>query len=686
MRTVKWAVVAATVMAAGCGGGASTCVAGSTVECACPGGTKGAQTCQADGTFGTCACGSTPTNSAPSAPVVAVAPISPTDAQDLVCTISQASSDVDGDAVTYQFAWTKNGQPFAAAVANATSSTVSADATAAGDVFACAASASDGKATGPSSTPVSVTVVSANRAPTAPVVGLSPQAPTDTQDLVCSVTTPATDPDGDALTYQFAWTRNGQPFAGASATGVLASTVPASATTAGDTFACAATANDGSIAGPASAPVSVVVQASNRAPTAPVVTLTPTAPTDAQDLVCNVTTPATDPDGDALTYQFAWTRNGQPFAGGVGTGLLASTVSAAATSAGDTFACAATANDGKTTGPASATVSAVVQASTWASCKALLTAAPGTPDGLYDIDPDGFAGPIDQVKVFCDMTNGGWTLVANIYDSVGDDAPNDTAYVVSGWQQTASGQWASAASRVEKNASGTGSSAVSLEFVAALKAGAGQQNLKMCFVHQDGTDTTCRSSADGSMTLIAHSTGNPQLAAYSSSNLAYTFGRLAGLAGSTSTYNPALFVNNAYGIPRTPGQVNEFGTTLLIAPYNDPTWGLTEHPTGAPEGVWVGRGSGMAYRPYKTDSDELGSDSGPNPNLNTYGFRLVTHQRRRDDGARPKLKPASLSGGGTWRDGRWAASRRRVGVWRRREQQASAPGTGRGRTASTGAR
>ncbi len=260
-------------------------------------------------------------------------------------------------------------------------------------------------------------------------------------------------------------------------------------------------------------------------------------------MVCSVTTPSTDPDGDTLTYQFAWTKNGQPFAGAIATGLLSSTVSAAMTAAGDSFACASTASDGKVAGPASATVSAMVQASTWPSCKALLTTAPGTPDGLYDIDPDG-VGVIAPVKAFCDMTGGGWTLVANIYDSGGDDAPNSTDYVVSGWQQTASGQWANAANRVERSSSGTGSSAVSLAFVAALKGSAGQQNLKMCFVHQNGTDTTCRSSSDGSMTLVSYPTGNPKLTVYSGNTLPYTYGRLAGLAGSIDGYNASMFAGS----------------------------------------------------------------------------------------------------------------------------------------------
>ncbi|MFM2152254.1 MAG: hypothetical protein RL199_689 [Pseudomonadota bacterium] len=257
-----------------------------------------------------------------------------------------------------------------------------------------------------------------------------------------------------------------------------------------------------------------------------------------------------------------------------------------------------------------------------ASCAAIKQATPGAPDGLYAIDPDG-SGPVAHVSLFCDMASGGLTLVANIYDSAGDDAPNSTDYVVSGWQQTASGQWNAAASMVARNASGTGSAAVSLAFVAALKASANQQNLKMCFVHQDGHDTTCRDSADGSMTLVSYETGNPKLTLYSGNSLPYTYGRLAGLAGGIDGYNYTDFSSSGCCIPRSGGIQYEWGTT---GP------GMCEDPQ--PDypffrGVWFGMGWGIGYRPPEQDDSELSSgvafsvsDRQFNPTPDTYGFRL----------------------------------------------------------------
>ncbi len=47
------------------------------------------------------------------------------------------------------------------------------------------------------------------------------------------------------------------------------------------------------------------------------------------------------------------------------------------------------------------------------SCRELQAVVPGTPDGLYAIDPDG-TGPIAPMNLFCDMTRdgGGWTWIA----------------------------------------------------------------------------------------------------------------------------------------------------------------------------------------------------------------------------------------------------------------------------------
>ncbi|MEC9071891.1 MAG: fibrinogen-like YCDxxxxGGGW domain-containing protein, partial [Myxococcota bacterium] len=186
---------------------------------------------------------------------------------------------------------------------------------------------------------------------------------------------------------------------------------------------------------------------------------------------------------------------------------------------------------------------------TWLSCKHLLDSAPETPDGAYWIDPDA-AGPVAPVRCFCDMTGGGWTLVGNYYDTPGDDMPNDTAYVVGGWEQMDSGQWADTATTVDRNAGP--SAGVALAFVEALGAVGGQANLKICFIEEEGGDAPCRSSADGSLTLVSYDAGNPKLSPYSDDPLPYTYGRLAGLAGGADGYGAGVLEHKVACIPVTP--------------------------------------------------------------------------------------------------------------------------------------
>ena len=236
-----------------------------------------------------------------------------------------------------------------------------------------------------------------------------------------------------------------------------------------------------------------------------------------------------------------------------------------------------------------------------ASCKALLTAKPGTPDGVYPIDPDGM-GPQPATELFCDMTNGGLTLVFNMFDGAGDDAPNTPDYVVSGWQQKGSGQWDMLAKKVDRDASGNGSAAVSPAFVAALKASAGQMHLKMCLTGQNGNDVTCRQSKDGSLSLTGYNAPNPVLASYSNDTLTFTYARLAGLLGTSSAYNNYTYVTHC--VPVTPSFVSpgvgegEFGSGDGCGKSK----GLCELPkddqSGAALGaVWHGYCGGAWYIP-----------------------------------------------------------------------------------------
>jgi uncharacterized protein (TIGR02145 family) len=64
--------------------------------------------------------------------------------------------------------------------------------------------------------------------------------------LVCVVVTEGVDPDGDAVTHNFAWLRDGVAWTGtAETTWSPGDTVPAAETRSGETFTCVGTATDG---------------------------------------------------------------------------------------------------------------------------------------------------------------------------------------------------------------------------------------------------------------------------------------------------------------------------------------------------------------------------------------------------------------------------------------------------------
>jgi len=91
-----------------------------------------------------------------------------------------------------------------------------------------------------------------NAPPLAPTVEVTPASPIDSEDLVCSVTAPAVDPDGDAITeYSFLFLVDGQQSAYGLSGGDEFDTlsVPASATSAGEVWTCQVWADDGVAAG-----------------------------------------------------------------------------------------------------------------------------------------------------------------------------------------------------------------------------------------------------------------------------------------------------------------------------------------------------------------------------------------------------------------------------------------------------
>jgi hypothetical protein len=186
-----------------------------------------------------------------------------------------------------------------------------------------------------------------NEAPGSATIAITPAIPTDADTLACEVRTQATDPDGDAVSYRYAWAVDGVD------SGLSGAEVAASFTSVGQMWTCTVTPTDGALDG-ASESASATVVSDNRAPSAPTVAITPAEPGDDDDLLCSVTTDGIDPDGDPVSYTYAWTLDGED------AGLSSASVAAGLTSPTQEWTCTVTPTDGSLAGgAASASVTIV---------------------------------------------------------------------------------------------------------------------------------------------------------------------------------------------------------------------------------------------------------------------------------------------------------------------------------------
>jgi hypothetical protein len=173
-----------------------------------------------------------------------------------------------------------------------------------------------------------------NGVPSPPGVTIAPSSPYTDDDLRVTIASASVDPEGDAISYAYAWSVDGVPSSASTS-----STLPASATEAGQAWTVSVTASDG-LATSAAGTASVTI-----VNTDPVVTasLTPASATRASTLTCTGT--ATDVDADTPTLTFGWTVDGAPVTASSSTSSLSTLVGAFAV--GQLVACTVTADDGK---------------------------------------------------------------------------------------------------------------------------------------------------------------------------------------------------------------------------------------------------------------------------------------------------------------------------------------------------
>ncbi len=164
--------------------------------------------------------------------------------------------------------------------------------------MSCTVTAADALESGGAST---ATLTVANSLPVVTSVHLAPEDPRTGDDIVATAV--AVDADLlDEVTLAYEWTRDGDVLA------VVGDTLPWTMTTRGDEIVVSVTPSDESVGiGMSSAPVVV----GNTPPAAPELEVTPSSPLPGvDDLVCNVTTPSTDADGDLVDSVTTWTVDG----------------------------------------------------------------------------------------------------------------------------------------------------------------------------------------------------------------------------------------------------------------------------------------------------------------------------------------------------------------------------------------
>jgi hypothetical protein len=254
-------------------------------------------------------------NTPPTAARVEIRPARPRKGDALRATVAEPAEDADADAVAYRFEWRKNGAPFGGAVADGRE--VPGAAVARGDRFELVVTPSDGEARGPQAF-AAVTVV--NTPPVPPRIAIEPARPRGGDALKVVVLDPARDPDGEPVTLRHAWSPEAPPAAPGAGPGAGAGrALPAAASFQPELAATAirkhqrvkvvVTPRDGEEAGD---PVTYEVMVEDAPPTAPGLAFSSDAPAVTAPLRAEIRTPSVDPDGDPVTYQYRWFRDGEP--------------------------------------------------------------------------------------------------------------------------------------------------------------------------------------------------------------------------------------------------------------------------------------------------------------------------------------------------------------------------------------
>ncbi len=188
--------------------------------------------------------------------------------------------------------------------------------------------------------------------PSAPGVAISPLDPTSSEDLRCSVTTPAADPRGAQVSYLYTWRRDGID------TAVSTELLSARETTRGELWTCVITPTaDGRVGTAGSSDAAI----GNTAPDPPDVYISPSDPVEGVDALVCMSGELSDADGDSLAGMVRWQVDGVDATAGTTTIYSGDTQPADRTAGDQSWTCTLTLDDGHG-GTARATAATTISA------------------------------------------------------------------------------------------------------------------------------------------------------------------------------------------------------------------------------------------------------------------------------------------------------------------------------------
>ena len=354
-------------------------------------------------------------NSAPEITDVTFSP-NPVFTQDVLTATVQAT-DLEGHAISYQYDWYVSGVLVQSGNGN------QLDGNAAygfgtffdmGQTIELIVTPFDGNDYGLPYTSSSVIV--ANTPPTVTSITLSPG--TVATNEIITATAQGADIDGQAVSFSYDWYVDGVMVQSSTSNQLDGSMVYSNGTMfeKNQSVSVMAIPNDGMDNGTPTSSYAIVI--TNTAPDTPTVEVTTgVIYPNVDDIVCSVTQ-STDPDGDALTYDFVWRADGTLYTGTQETTTHpGDTIPASELDSYETWSCVATATDVDGLSATSSEVSTQTDcypgqdaACASDSCFGILNDGWSLGDGNYWVDPDGSS----PFEVYCDMTTdgGGWTLVS----------------------------------------------------------------------------------------------------------------------------------------------------------------------------------------------------------------------------------------------------------------------------------